>query len=200
MAEMSEVLKNFQKHGFEASYFETSEAAVAYLADKIKKKSVGFGGAVTLRQIGLYEALEKENAVVWHWKSPNAEATYRLAQTTQVYVTSANGVSATGELVNIDGSGNRVAATAFGPKEIYYVVGVNKIEDTLEKAIYRAKNIAGPKNAQRLSRKTPCAVKGDKCYDCDSPERICRVTAITERKPFFFDKAEVIIINEDLGF
>jgi hypothetical protein len=102
--------------------------------------------------------------------------------TTQAYLTSVNAASETGELVNIDGTGNRIAASLFGHEKVCFVFGVNKIEPTLEKAIWRARNIAAPKNAKRFGLKTPCAVKGDCCYDCSSPDRICNVLSIYQKK------------------
>lgn len=201
MSDMKKVLETFNKRGIEASWFETPQEAVDYLAQKIQNKSVALGGSITLKEIGLCEALEKQQCpVVWHWKFPNTRPTYDLARHAEVYVTSANGVSATGQIINIDGTGNRVSATAFGPKEVYFVVGKNKLADDLEKALWRAKNIASPLNAKRLNRKTPCAVKGDKCYNCTSPERICRVTSIIDYKPGSIGKMELIIINADLGY
>lgn len=201
MTDIKTVRENFEKHRIATSYFETAQEAVDYLSQNIQKKSVSFGGSVTLREIGLYDALvEKQCSIIWHWKLPNTMPTYQLSRYSEVYVTSANGVSATGEIVNIDAVGNRIAQTAFGPKEVYIVVGINKLADNLEDALWRAKNIASPKNAQRLNKKTPCAIKADKCYDCDSPERICGVTSIIERKPISFDKMEIVFINQDLGF
>ena len=101
--------------------------------------------------------------------------------------------------VNIDGNCNRVAASMFGPKRVYYVVGINKIAPDFEKALWRARNVAAPKNAQRLGKKTPCAVKADRCYDCKSPERICRGLSVLWRKPTGFEQAEVVLIGEELG-
>ena len=110
-----------------------------------------------------------------------------------------NGLAETGEIVNIDGNCNRVAASMFGPKRVYYVVGINKIAPDFEKALWRARNVAAPKNAQRLGKKTPCAVKADRCYDCKSPERICRGLSVLWRKPTGFEQAEVVLIEEELG-
>jgi L-lactate utilization protein LutB len=200
MADALKTVENLNKHGFIAHYFETSEDAVKYLKEQIQNKSVGFGGSITLKEMGLCKALEEENcSVVWHFNFYGRH-TFDLAAHTQVYVTSANGISETGEIVNIDGIGNRVSATMFGPKEVYFVVGINKLAKDLEGAVHRAKNIAAPKNAQRLNKKTPCAIKGDKCYNCDAPERICRATLVMERKMNAFEKMEVIIVNENLGY
>ena len=118
----------------------------------------------------------------------------------QVYICSLNGVAETGELVNIDGGGNRLSSGLFGHEKVYFIIGVNKIAPDLEGAIWRARNIAGPKNARRLEKKTPCAVRGDKCYDCKSPERICRALAVLWERPTGIGRAEVVLVNEPLGY
>ncbi len=193
-----EALKdNFERRGFAVSFFENKEEAARYLVENIKGQTVGFGGSVTLEQMGLYELLSRENTVYWHHKS-GAPDIRKLASCSKVYITGANAVTQEGEIVNIDGRGNRVAATAFGPEVCYFVVGKNKITQNLTEGIYRCRNIAAPQNAKRLGAKTPCAVKGDKCYDCDSPARICRLLLITERAPFGM-KSEILFIDEDLG-
>lgn len=192
----SKLLDNFNNHGFSAKYFETAAAASAYLADALKGETVGFGGSVTLKDMGLYDLLAKENTVCWHWKTPDDRE--RHAEFT-AYVTSANAVAETGELVNIDGTGNRVASTLYGPKKLYFVCGVNKITPDLTTAIDRARNVAAPANTKRLGCKTPCAVTG-KCHDCNSPERICRGMVIHMRPMGGFERTEVIIVGENLGF
>ena len=115
--------------------------------------------------MGLAERLRENNEVIWHWDIPGRE-TLLQAREAKVYLASANGVSETGELVNIDGTGNRVSQTLYGPEKIYFIVGSNKIEPDLARAMERAKNVAAPKNARRLGSATPCAAKGDRCYDC----------------------------------
>lgn len=191
--------KNFENHGFRTSFFETKEEAAAYLAEKIKNTSVAFGGSMTAEEMKLDEALKKENQIIWHWRGDAREALCQ-ARTADTYISSVNGVSETGELVNIDGTGNRVAQTLYGSKQVYFVVGRNKLTKDLQSAIYRAKNIAAPKNALRIGVKTPCVANGgDRCYDCSSPERICRATVILER-PCKGMEAEVVFINEELGY
>ena len=106
----------------------------------------------------------------------------------------------TGELINIDGTGNRVASTLFGHRRVYFVVGVNKIAPDYDAALWRARNIASPKNAQRLGRKTPCAVKGDRCYNCSSPERICRGLTVLWEPMGGAEVTEVLLINQELGY
>lgn len=194
-----EVLKkNFERHEFEASFFETKEQAVNYLQAQIRGQKVAFGGSVTLQEMELFDALSKENEVIWHWNEPGAE-TLAKAREAQIYITSANGVSETGELVNIDGTGNRVAQTLYGPEKVYFVVGKNKIEKDLSSALSRARNVAAPLNAKRLKTNTPCSKTGERCFDCSSEGRICRAIVILER-PTRGMKAEIVFVNEALGY
>lgn len=190
--------KNFEKHGFQTAFFETKEEAVAYLVSQIQNRTVGFGGSITVREMGLFDALAEKNVCVWHHRVAGEE-TRHLAAFTRIYITSANAVSETGEIVNIDGTGNRLAMTLYGPEKVYYVVGRNKIMPDRDSAVERAKNVAAPKNAQRFHVKTPCAANADRCYDCDSPDRICRATMILDRVPNRLP-SEVVFINEDLGY
>lgn len=189
--------KNFESHGFHTCFFQTKEEAASYLKENIHGKTVGFGGSMTAQELGLYELLGEENTVYWHWKEPGRE-TLLKAQNAEVYILSANGVSESGELVNIDGSGNRVSASIFGPKKVCYVIGKNKIAPDLMSAIKRAKDTAASKNAVRLSRKTPCAAAGT-CHNCSSPDRICNVTVIVER-PSVGMEVEILFVNEELGY
>lgn len=191
--------ENFERHGFATSYFDTKEEATAYLKDQIKGHVVGFGGSMTAKEMGLYRILGENNAVIWHWETPS-DVTRRAAQTAGVYICSANGVSETGELVNIDGTGNRLSMTIFGPKKVYFVIGCNKICPDLPAAMYRAKNVASPKNAMRFNVKTPCVASGgERCFDCNSPERICKATLILDR-PTNGISAELVFINQELGY
>lgn len=191
------IRKNFENHGFSTQFFSTAEETRDYFLNTLQRQTIGFGGSVTLRELGLYEALQEKNAVVWHNKVLSDDVR-RLANSANIYITSANAIAQTGQIVNIDGTGNRIAMTAFGPKVCYYIIGKNKIMPTLAEAMDRAKNVAAPKNAQRLRRKTPCARKGDKCYDCNTPERVCRMTIIMDRAPYSM-KSEIIFVDQDLG-
>ncbi len=157
---------------------------------------------MTLNEMGLIGSLETHNEVISHWSVPEGMTVSQVldkAMRTDVYLTSANGASEKGELVNIDGTGNRVGSTLFGHNKVYFVLGINKFEENLDKAIYRARNVSAPPNAKRLRKNTPCAVKGDRCYDCNSPERICRGLVVHYRKMSSCD-IEVVIIGEKLGF
>lgn len=193
-----QIRQSFERHGFTTQLFSTKEEACGYLADTLQNRTIGFGGSVTLTEMGLFEALQQNNVVVWHNKVPGVRVR-KLANCADVYITSANAVTQTGEIVNIDGTGNRVAMTAFGPEICYYVIGKNKITANVGDAYNRCKNVAAPLNAKRLGAKTPCAEKGDKCYDCNSPGRICRIISIIERVPLGM-KCEIIFVDEDLGF
>ena len=152
--------------------------------------------------MNLYDMLSKHNTVFWHDNKPEDMTimeTRTAATRADIYISSVNGISEGGEIVNIDNTGNRVAAISYGPQKVYLVIGANKVEPDLEKAIFRARNIASPLNAKRLNRKTPCAVKGDKCYDCNSPERICRNLSVLWTKPTG-EEYEIILIKESLGY
>lgn len=199
MTDFSAVKKNLEAKGFRVSTFETAQAAADYLNGAIDGVSVGFGGSVTLDQMGLYDRLAAHNNVIWHWKTEDKLTARYQAMTTDMYITSVNGLAETGELINIDGIGNRVAATLFGHKKVWFVVGRNKLAPTYDEALWRARNIAGPKNAQKLQKKTPCAIKTDRCYDCKSPDRICRGLAVLWEAVTSMEM-EVVLIDEELGF
>ena len=195
MADMEKLRRTLEDNGFAISYFETAQEAAAYLDGKLDGKSIGVGGCLTAQQMGLDKLLPAHNTVHWHWMGGSRED----AAQAEVYISSVNGLAETGEIVNIDGTGNRVAATIYGHKELYLLVGVNKIAPDYDKALWRARNIAAPKNAQRLGCKTPCAEKGDRCYNCSSPGRICRALTVLWKKPNGIPYAEVILINQELG-
>lgn len=146
--------------------------------------------------------MSENNEVLWHWRIPEGQTgadVLKAARSADVYLSSVNGIAETGEIVNIDNTGNRVAATLYGHKKVYLVAGVNKITPDLDSAIYRSRNIAAPPNARRLGKKTPCAVKADKCYDCKSPDRICRGLVVLWEAPVGCEY-EVVLIGEELGY
>ena len=200
MTDFSRVKQNLEARGFRVSVFATAAEAADYLDSAIDNTSVGFGGSVTLEQMGLYERLERHDRVNWHWRPTVDGADARqAAMTAEHYITSVNGLAETGELINIDGTGNRVASTLYGHKKVWFIVGRNKLAPTYEEALWRARNIAAPKNAQRLKRKTPCAVKADHCYDCKSPERICRGLVVLWEAIGSMEM-EVVLVDEALGY
>ena len=193
---ITKIAKNLEQRGFVVRCFDTVQQAADYLDGQIDQTSVSFGGSITVQQMGLYPRLAAHNKAIWHWEGGDQKE----AMNTDVYITSVNGLAETGELINIDGTGNRVASTLFGHRRVYFVVGVNKIAPDYDAALWRARNIAAPKNAQRLGRKTPCAVKGDRCYDCQSPERICRGLTVLWGPMMGTQVTEVLLINQELGY
>ena len=190
------VKKNLEARGFSVKTFDTAAEAAAYLDGAVDGVSVGIGGSLTVKEMGLHEKLASHNTVHWHW-TDGQEARAKSAGA-DVYITSANGLAETGEVINIDGFGNRVASTLYGHKKLYFIIGKNKLAPTYDEALWRARNIAAPKNAQRLGKKTPCAVNGDRCYDCKSPERICRGLVVLWG-PSMGIETEIVLVDEDLG-
>jgi len=199
MADLQKTMDVFSKKGFTVKHFATADEACGYLCEQNKGTTIGFGGSMTLKEMGLYKKLiEAGNVVASHTDVPGAPSV-QLERHVKVYITSANAITATGEIINIDARGNRIAQSVYGSEKVYFVVGANKLTDDLESGIWRAKNIASPKNAQRLHKKTPCAVKGDKCYNCSSPDRICCATMIIDYKMMDCDM-EIIFIDQPLGY
>ncbi len=194
MADLEKLTRSLRERGYQVERFATGAEAADWMDRAIDGKTVGFGGCLTAEQMGLYPRLSTHNRCFWHWKGDAREA----CMSTDVYITSVNAVAETGELVNIDGTGNRVASTLFGHRQVYFVVGSNKVAADYDAALWRARNVASPRNAQRLGRRTPCAVKADRCYDCDSPERICRGLVVLWEKMMDVDMT-VVLIEEELG-
>jgi len=192
------ILDAFNRKGFHAKYFKTPQEAIAHLCKEINNTTVGMGGSMTIRDLQIAEALADKNTVYPHI-SGDLENTNK-ARGAKIYMLSANALSATGEIINIDGFGNRVASSIQGGAEkVYFICGTNKLAEDTQSAIQRAKNIAAPKNAQRLGVKTPCAKNADKCYQCSSPERICCVLSIMAR-PLYSAQANIILIEGSYGF
>ena len=184
--DFSIVEKSLKDKGYIVTIFETVAEAVKYLNTQINHQTVGFGGSMTLEEMGLYEILQNHNTVFWHQRIPEGKTskeTRLAANNATIYISSVNGLAETGEIINIDGNCNRIASIFYGHEKVYLVIGKNKLEKDYDSALYRARNIASPLNAKRVGAKTPCAIKGDKCYDCKSPERICRGLSVLWGKP-----------------
>lgn len=199
--DFSVVEKNLRDKGYTVTSFGTAAEAAEYLNRQIDGQTVGFGGSVTLQQMGLFESLKRHNEVFWHWipEGKTGNEVRLEASAAKIYLSSVNGLAETGEIINIDGNCNRVASVFYGHEKVYLVAGENKIAKDHDSALYRARNVASPLNAKRLGVKTPCAAKGDKCYDCKSPDRICRGLSVLWEKPTGCEY-EVILIHEELGF
>ncbi len=197
-------IMNLEHNGFYTKHFISADIAANWLAEQVPEGSeVAFGGSVTLREIKLEEKLAARNIKLNnHWQPDLSEAereiSVRKPFTDLAYFTSANAITTQGEIMNVDGHGNRVAATIFGPKQVFIVVGENKICDNISAAFKRIEEIAAPKNAARLNKRTPCVEAGH-CCNCDSPDRICRAYVILKR-PTSGTKVTVVIISARLGY
>lgn len=201
MPDYEKLTNSLTRRGFQVSFFPTMAQAIPYLTQAVQGKSVGVGGSETIRASGLLDALCRESTVYCHaLKGQDPNEAIANAATAQVYLSSVNGVAETGELINIDGRCNRVSATLARREKVYLVVGRNKIRPDFEQALHRARNIAGPKNAVRLHLNTPCAAQGDRCYDCQSPDRICRSLVVLWGPPKGVGAVEVVLVDEELGY
>ena len=199
---VKKTIESLEKNGMKASYFDDSDSAVNYLIKNIKNEAtVGIGGSITVKSLGIPEKLiERGNKVYFHWLESTPEGMDKArenASKADVYLSSTNALTERGQLVNIDGTGNRVSSMIFGPKKVYILCGVNKITKDLDSALQRIKDNTY-KNARRLKLETPCAIT-EKCSDCRSPQRMCNITTIIERRPSKTD-FEVIIIGQELGY
>ena len=193
---IEKAIKNFELRGYSVRHFATGAEAADYLAEQVQDTTVGIGGCKTADQLGLYERLSEHNQVFWHWREPGME-TLQKANAAAVYITGANAMSEDGEILNIDGRGNRLAGQVFGNKKLYVVAGVNKLCPDFASALERARNVAAVQNCRRFEAKTPCKLD-DRCHDCRSADRICRALLVLWG-PVMGMEAEVILIDEDLG-
>lgn len=203
-----EVVVALTKKSYTGHYAPTKNAAKELVINLIPTYStVGFGGSVTTRELGLVEALQAQGHQVFdHWQLGLSQeeilAIRRKQVVSDVFLTSANAITLEGEIVNVDGYGNRIAASIFGPKIIIMIVGVNKITDNLSAALERSQRVAAVTNAQRLKTTTPCNITGE-CNDCASPDRICNITVIQHRRPagkHFAGDYHVIVVGEKIGY
>ncbi len=198
------VVKSLNARHFEAYYCADSTVALDKALELIPKgDTVAWGGSMTIRDIGLTKALYEGDYTVLDRDITDIpaekEEIARKSLLADTYITSSNAVSEDGQLVNIDGYGNRVAAMIFGPKSVVVIVGINKIVKTADDAMKRARNIAAPINVQRFpSKKTPCMITGS-CENCISDDCICAYM-VTTRVSNPHKKIKVIIVGEELGY
>ena len=195
--DVEKTIRNLELRGFAVQHFATGAEAAAYLDAQIRDTTVGIGGSMTAQQLGLYETLSARNEVFWHWKTPGWE-TLEKANAAAVYITSVNAMTVGGELLNIDGRGNRLAGQVFGRKKVYFVAGINKLCPDFESALSRAHNTAAVTNCKRFPKKPPCQID-DTCHDCRSPDRICRALLVIWA-PMMDMECEVVLIDEELGY
>lgn len=204
IASLSQLKENLSRRSIQYEYFSDSHSLLEWLEKEIPSNSiVGVGDSVTLEQTGILdflrihpiEFLDKYKKGI---TTEEKQLLYRRNFSADAFLLGANAISLTGEIVQIDGNGSRVAPMIFGPKKVYIIAGTNKITSTLEEAQKRARQIAGPLDAKRLSKKTPCAITGT-CINCQSPDRICN-HFVTLSGQFDPQRVTVCIIEGDFGF
>lgn len=197
-------IENLEKNNMNGYFVENESEAVNIIKDLINEgDTISVGGSMSLFEIGVFDLIKngkydfldryKENL-----SKEDVKEIYRKSFFADDYITSSNAITENGELYNVDGNGNRVAAMLYGPDKVIVVVGKNKIVKDLEEAIKRNREIAAPANCKRLERKTPCAQVGY-CMDCKNDERICNEYTIIKRQNVK-DRIHVIIVNKDLGY
>lgn len=195
---------NLKKHNFDAHFVPTAKEARMAILDMISGyESFGFAGSSTTREIGVLDALTSQGKTIYdHWqKGLSSEELHQIRHQQgrcDCFFCSANAISATGEILNVDATGNRITAMTFGPKKVIIVAGMNKVTPDLESALQRLREVAGPMRAKSLNRETPCVETGI-CSDCNVPQRICNATIILHRKPSMVD-ISVFLINQSMGY
>jgi hypothetical protein len=198
------VIDNLKKNQMDGVYFDTKEQALQSILQEARSyNSIACGGSVTLDEIGLRDSLRDGSyKFIDHLKQGiHREESMNLRRESlhsDLYIMSTNAITINGELVNIDGSGNRLAALIFGPRKVFVVTGMNKVAYSIDKAIARVKNFASPANTRRLEKNTPCRLSGI-CSDCKSPDRICSHQVITNFSGVK-DRIKVFLIGESLGY
>lgn len=197
------LIKNLSDRNIEGYWCQNFHEAKKEIMNMIPvSESVGIGNSVTLKNMNLSIELSERGNVVYDKtlakSKDEIKELKRKALLTDWYVTGTNAISMEGHIVNMDHSGNRVAAMLYGPNHVIVVIGINKVTETLDEAIYRVRNIASPKNAKRAGMNPPC-VGLEKCIDCKSPERVCNNLVIIEGQ-HEKKRMKVFIVNENEGF
>ena len=197
------IIKNLQRRHIEGFYFPSGEEAVKKVSELIADGStVTWGGTMTVRDLGIPEHLKSRGTLEVIDRDlaetlEERQAMYLRAFSADVYLSSANAISEDGVIVNIDGAGNRVAAITWGPKKVIFVIGLNKVTQTVEAALSRARGTASPINSARFDIKTPCKADGV-CHNCNSPECICNYVHFLRNSPK--GRHTVILVGENLGY
>lgn len=201
--QINTIISNFALRNIQASYYENLNKAKNKILEIISKDStIGIGNSQTLKEMNISEVLSRRGNIVYDKTLAKSKEESKMmkkrALLTDWYITGTNAVSMEGHIVNIDHSGNRAAAMIYGPENVIIVVGINKIVDTLEDAVKRARNHAAPLNAKRAGYNPPC-LKLKRCVDCKTKDRVC-YNIVTIEGQFDPNRMKVFIVNEDLGF
>ncbi len=198
------VVKALKRNLFEADYVPDIKTALNKLLTMIPEgASIGCGGSVTKNEIGLMDELKKRGHEMIDWHIPNMTAPEKIAArrkalTCNVFLASSNAVTLDGQLINLDGTGNRIGSIAFGPDKVIIIAGINKIVPDIDTGLKRIQQIAAPKNNKRLNLPNPCTTTGV-CMNCSLPTRICNVTTIMHKRPSS-SNIFVLIVGESLGY
>jgi L-lactate utilization protein LutC len=199
ISRLRNIAEKLLARGYEVQVFNDKEGAKRAAIEIVGGGTAGFGGSVTVDSLGIYEELkEKGNKVSWHWKEDDKRAARETSLLCDCFFSSVGAITESGQLVNIDGTGNRCASLIFGPKRCVVIVGKNKIVSNYDEAIKHIKTVIGVKNARRQGTQVPCAVSG-KCCDCSSPQRMCSVIVVHERPPKGFMSFDILLVDEELG-
>lgn len=202
---IADLVKVLEENEFATAVAKDRDDARRIVMEMIPEGStIAVGGSVTLNETGILDEIRSDKYnFIDRYNTPNFEAMldkYREGYTADVFVSSTNAVTMTGELVNIDCTGNRTSQIVFGPKKVIIVAGANKIVDTLEEGMKRAKSIA-PMNARRITHKTPCATDDNiQCSNCHSAARVCNVTSIVTGCHYFPKRITIVLVPENLGY
>lgn len=198
------VVKALGNNGFDAKYFSNREQAVEFvLSFASEGAKVGIGGSMTIAELGLASRFGARGAVVLNHNAPGLSADEKMQIRRQqlvsdLFLTSTNAVTLDGWLVNVDGTGNRVAAMMFGPKKVIVITGVNKVVEDLDSALERIRLKASPMNNKRIGLPNPCTTTGI-CMECGGKSRICNIYSVMKRRPHSTD-ISVVVIGEELGY
>ena len=197
--ELNILADKMRKNEYNVIVCSTKEEAKNIVIDMCKDKSVGIGDSHTINDLNILDDLRKQNDELYAMQLDKSRENKIKSLTTDIFLLSANAVSfETGEMVNIDSSCNRVAPSLYGPNQVLFVIGKNKVEKDLESAIKRVKNYVAPKNSKEHDYDTPCAYTGI-CNNCFSKDRICRATVIYHKCPKK-TPTTIILVNEELGW
>ncbi len=202
---IKDLMKVLEERDFDPIFAKDKDEARKIVMDMIPEGAkIAVGGSVTLNETGILDEIRSSKYnFIDRYNTPNFEAMldkYREGYTADVFVSSTNAITMEGQLVNIDCTGNRSGQMAFGPKKVIVVAGVNKIVDTLEDGLKRAKSVA-PMNARRITHKTPCATDDNcKCTECRGHARVCNVIGIIDGCHYFPKRISVVLIPEDIGY
>ena len=199
----AKIIKNLERRHIKGYYCPTAKEAVELVSNLLEDgSSVTWGGSMTIRDMCIPAALHARQSLTVYDRDiatvrEDAQQIYLKAITSDYYLSSINALSEDGQIVNVDGTGNRVAAITFGPKNVIFVVGVNKVTQDVESALKRARSTAGPINTARFDIETPCKIDGV-CHNCNSADCICNYIHILRNSPR--GKHQVVIVGENLGY